>query len=129
VRTNSPYTQLLSSPPDEVPTPCLHVLFPQRPSAHAAAASLAESDDEVPIPRILLWFCVIVMMRFLFHIHSFIVPPSLPVSLFVLILPLRLVVMADALFGMANIDFLLLFLLLLLRQPAVPQAAIPGDRI
>jgi hypothetical protein len=36
---------------DEVPTPCLHVPFPPRPSALAATASLADSGDEVPIPR------------------------------------------------------------------------------
>jgi hypothetical protein len=36
---------------DEVYIPCLHVPPPRRPSAHAAAASLADSDDVVPIPR------------------------------------------------------------------------------
>jgi hypothetical protein len=34
---------------DEVPFACLHAPTPFRHSAHAAAASLAESDDEVPI--------------------------------------------------------------------------------
>jgi hypothetical protein len=49
---------------------------------------------------VLLWFGVIVMMRFLFHVLCFLVPPPLPVPLFVL--PLGLV--ADALLGMGNID-------------------------
>jgi hypothetical protein len=36
---------------DEVPISCLHVTSPPRPSAHAAAASPIDSDDELPIPR------------------------------------------------------------------------------
>jgi hypothetical protein len=42
-------------------------LFPPHPFAHTAAALHADSDDEVPSPhftRRLLWFHVIVMMRF-----------------------------------------------------------------
>jgi hypothetical protein len=35
---------------DEVPIPCPHVPPPQRPSADAAAASLADSDDYVHVP-------------------------------------------------------------------------------
>jgi hypothetical protein len=37
---------------DEVSIPCLHVPSPRQPSARAAAASVAESDDEVPMSRI-----------------------------------------------------------------------------
>jgi hypothetical protein len=37
---------------DEVPIPFLHVPSPSQPSAHAAAASLADRDYEVHIPRI-----------------------------------------------------------------------------
>jgi hypothetical protein len=32
---------------DEVSIPCLHVSSPHRPSAHGAAASHADSDEEV----------------------------------------------------------------------------------
>jgi hypothetical protein len=37
---------------DVVPIPCLCVLSPKQPSAHAAASLLADSTDEVPISRI-----------------------------------------------------------------------------
>jgi hypothetical protein len=37
---------------DEVPIPCLHVPSPKQPSAHAAAASLEDSDDKLPISLI-----------------------------------------------------------------------------
>jgi hypothetical protein len=37
---------------DDVPIPCLHVPSPRQPSAHAMTASLAESDNDVPILRI-----------------------------------------------------------------------------
>jgi hypothetical protein len=45
-----PYVLVASDPvsDDEVPIPCLHVPKPWRRPAHAVAASLAESDDEVP---------------------------------------------------------------------------------
>jgi hypothetical protein len=36
---------------DEVPIPHLPVTAPPQPSARAAATSLAEHDDEVPVPR------------------------------------------------------------------------------
>jgi hypothetical protein len=36
---------------DEVPIPCLYVSPPWRPSAHVAAASLADSDNEDHIPQ------------------------------------------------------------------------------
>jgi hypothetical protein len=48
---------------DKVLISCLPVPPAQRPSAHAADASLADSDDEFFIPRlppVLLWFRVIV---------------------------------------------------------------------
>jgi hypothetical protein len=35
----------------EAPFPRLHVTSPPQPSAHAAAPSPADSDDEAPIPR------------------------------------------------------------------------------
>jgi hypothetical protein len=37
---------------DEVRIPRLHGTFPPQPSAHAAAPSPADSDDEVLIPRL-----------------------------------------------------------------------------
>jgi hypothetical protein len=58
----------------------------------------------------LLWCCVIVMMKFFFHALCFLVPSPLPVPLFALSLPSRLVAVADALLGMVYID--LVFLLL-----------------
>jgi hypothetical protein len=47
---------------------------------------------------------VIVMMRFLFCTLCFLVFPQLPVPLFALAMPRRLVAVADALLGMVNID-------------------------
>jgi hypothetical protein len=58
--------------------------------------------------RVLLWFRVIVMTRFLFRVLCFLIPPPLPASLFTLALPRRLVAVADALLGMVDIDLLLL---------------------
>jgi hypothetical protein len=55
-------------------------------------------------------FCLIVMMRFLFRVLCFLVPPPLPVPWFAPALPQRLVAVANALLGMVNIDLLLLFL-------------------
>jgi hypothetical protein len=72
--------------------PCLHTLPSRRPSAYAAAASRAESDDQVHIPPLLLWFRAIVMTRFPFY-----VPPPLLVPLFALNLPRRLLAVADPL--------------------------------
>jgi hypothetical protein len=60
---------------------------------------------------VLLWFCVIVMTRFLFHVLCFRAPPPLPFPWFALALLWRLVSLADALLRMVYID-----LLLLLRQ-------------
>jgi hypothetical protein len=48
----------------------------------------------------------------------FLVPPPLPVQLFALALPHRLVVVGNALLGMVNIDLLLLLRLLLCCVPA-----------
>jgi hypothetical protein len=60
---------------------------------------------------VLLWFRVIVMMRFQSHTQDFLVfPPSLPLPLFALNLPRRLAAIADAFLGMVNIDWLLLVL-------------------
>jgi hypothetical protein len=58
----------------------------------------------------LLWFYVIVMMRSLLRVMSFLAPPRLPVPLFALALPRRLVTVADALLDMVNIDLLVLLL-------------------
>jgi hypothetical protein len=90
--------------------PRLHVNCPPQPSAHAAAPSPADSDDEVPILH--------------FSHHTALVPcygdnelplpapvflafPP-PLLLFALILPCRLAAAADALSGMVNSDLLLL---------------------
>jgi hypothetical protein len=54
----------------------------------------------------LLWFGVLVMMRFCFSALCLLVPPTLSVSVFAPILPRRLV--ADALLGMALIGLLCL---------------------
>jgi hypothetical protein len=96
---------------NKVPIPCLHVLPPRRPSAHASAASLTGSDDEVLIlrfsPRSALVVCaantvsedeVLIPHPFLY------VPPLLPITLF-------------ALLSMADSD-----VLLLLRTHHAPQA-------
>jgi hypothetical protein len=85
-----------------------------RPSAHAAATSLADNDDEVPIPLIphrSPVVRVIVNMKFFFHALCFFVPPLLPVPWFPLALSRKLVTMADALLGVVHIDLLLLTLL------------------
>jgi hypothetical protein len=57
----------------EVPMPCLHTSCHWRPAAHAAAASLADSDNEVPIPHFLPRVGVTVMTRFLFRARCFLV--------------------------------------------------------
>jgi hypothetical protein len=99
-----------------IPIPCLvpyatPQASPQQPSAHAEAALLADSDDEVPILRfhlVLLWFCVVVMMGLLLHaLLCFLVFPSHSIPLLALDLPCRLVAGPDALLGMDNIDLLL----------------------
>jgi hypothetical protein len=83
---------------DEVPI--------SQPSAHAAAPSPADSDDEVPIPHFsdqtALVSCM-VMLRFLACapvLLAFLPPP--PLILFNL--PCRLATPADALSGMVNSD-------------------------
>jgi hypothetical protein len=53
----SPQVPCVSGAPDQVsddkiPIPCLQVSPPPRPSAHTTAASPADSDDELPIPRL-----------------------------------------------------------------------------
>jgi hypothetical protein len=59
----------------------------------------------------LLWFCVMVMLRFLSHATVFLAfTPPPPLLLFALNLPLRLAAVADALSGMVNSDVLLLLL-------------------
>jgi hypothetical protein len=60
---------------------------------------------------VLLWFCVMVMLRFLSRAPVFLAfPPPPPLILFALNLPCRLVAVANALLGMVNSDLLLLLL-------------------
>jgi hypothetical protein len=62
---------------------------------------------------VLIWFCVMVMLRFLSRTPVFLAfPPPPPLVLFALNLPYRLAAVADALLGMVNSDLLLLLLLL-----------------
>jgi hypothetical protein len=58
---------------------------------------------------VLLWFRVMVMLRFLSHAPVFL---ASPLPLFALNLPCRLAAATDALFGMVNSDLLLLLLLM-----------------
>jgi hypothetical protein len=61
---------------------------------------------------VLLWFCVMVMLRLLSRALVFLAfPPSPPLLLFALNLPCKLAAVADALLGMVN-SYLLLLLLL-----------------
>jgi hypothetical protein len=61
---------------------------------------------------VLLWFCVMVMLRFLSRAPVFLAfPPPPPLLLFALNLPCRLAAVADALLDMVNSDLLLLHLL------------------
>jgi hypothetical protein len=54
---------------------------------------------------VLLWFCAMAMLRFLYRAPVFLaVPPPPPLLLFALNLPCRLVAEADALSGMDNSD-------------------------
>jgi hypothetical protein len=66
---------------------------------------------------VVLLYRVIVMMRFVFHVLCFLVPPPLSVPLFALALPHRLVAVADALFGMVTVD------LIVLRLPFLKPSA------
>jgi hypothetical protein len=72
------------------------------------------AEDKIKRARcfhsVLLWCRGIVMMRFLFQVQCFLVPPPPHVPLFALTLPRRALqglAVADALFGTANIDLLL----------------------
>jgi hypothetical protein len=70
---------------------------------------------------VLLWFCVIVMLRFLSRTPVFLAfPPPPPLLLFALNVPCRLAAVADALSGMVNSDLLLRLLLLLLTRLCQP---------
>jgi hypothetical protein len=61
---------------------------------------------------VLLWFCVMVMPRFLSRALVFLAfPPPPPLLLFALNLPCRLAASADALLSVVNSDWLLLLLL------------------
>jgi hypothetical protein len=95
---------------DEVPIPLLHVTSLPQPSAHAAAPSPADSDDNVPIlcfsHRTALVSCM-AMLRFLFRAPVFLAfPPPPPLLLFALNLPCRLAAAANALLGMVNSELL-----------------------
>jgi hypothetical protein len=48
---NGPVSVLVRD--DDVPIPCLLVPSHPRPSAHAAAVMLADSNDEVPLPQVI----------------------------------------------------------------------------
>jgi hypothetical protein len=83
-------TDLVSD--NKVPIPCLHVLPPREPSAHASAASLASSDDEVLIlrfsPRSAVVVCATITVSEdeVLILHSLLfVPPLLPITLFALL--------------------------------------------
>jgi hypothetical protein len=98
---------------DEVPIPCLHVASPPRPSAHVAAATPSDSDDEfsfrVP-PTVRLWFRVLVMLRFLSCDQAFLaLSPPLLLLLFALNLPCSLAATANALSGMVHTDCFFFF--------------------
>jgi hypothetical protein len=69
---------------------------------------------------VLLWFRVIVMMRFLFRVLCFVLP-SVLVPLFALTQAHKLLAVADALFGMVNIN-----LLILLQIPFLIHSHITG---
>jgi hypothetical protein len=59
----------------------------------------------------LLWFCMMVMLRFLSRAAAFLTfPPPPPLLLFALNLPCRLTAVADAFLGLVNSDLLLLLL-------------------
>jgi hypothetical protein len=56
---------------------------------------------------VLLWFCTMMMLRFLSRAPAFLAfPPPPPLQLFALDLPCRLAAVADALLGMVNSDLL-----------------------
>jgi hypothetical protein len=60
---------------------------------------------------VLLWFCVMVMLRLFSRAAEFLAfPPPPPILLLALNLPCRLAAMADALLGTNNSDLLLLLL-------------------
>jgi hypothetical protein len=107
---------------DKVPIPCLHVPSHKRPSAHAAAASLEDSDDKVPIPhfppRSALVLCdsddeVLIPRPMLSCPSSTSRPFARPQP------ARRLMAVADALLGMVNIDLLLL----------PPHLLLPADTV
>jgi hypothetical protein len=108
---------------NEVPIPYLHVPSPHELSNHLLM--LLPTSLQTVMKRFLvsafssvvLLSRVIVMMRFVFHVLCFLVPPPLPVPLFALALPHRLVAMADALFGMVTVD------LIVLRLPYLKPSA------
>jgi hypothetical protein len=71
---------------------------------------------------VLLWFRVLVVMRFLFRVLCFLVPPPLSVPLFPFVRPCTLVAVADALLVMVNIDLRLLCLLHANAVLAMPRS-------
>jgi hypothetical protein len=92
---------------DGVPRHC-----PPRPSSCAAATSLADSDDEVPIPRLscrtALLSCYGDAAVPLPHPVFLAFPAPPPLLLLALNLPHRMAAAADALLVMVNSDLLLL---------------------
>jgi hypothetical protein len=85
---------------DEVPDPFLHVPSHWRlKPAHAAAALLADSDEQVPIPHVPPRSALVPCDsddEVLFRALCFLVPPRLPIPLFALARLSRLVAVADA---------------------------------
>lgn len=78
--------------------------------AHAAAASLAESNVEVPIPRVPPRFDLVSCESdddVLYCILCFLVLPPLPVPVVAVHLPCRLVAAANALSGLVMVGLLL----------------------
>jgi hypothetical protein len=82
----------------EVPIP--DPACPLQPSAHAAAASLADGDDEAPVLRIAPCSGFDSDDEVVFRMLCFLDPPPLPVQLFVM--PCSLV--ANAVLGMVCVD-------------------------
>jgi hypothetical protein len=116
---------------DGVPTPCLLVTFPLSLLPVLLLPRMPIVLEKFPFRvshTVLLWFCVMVMLRVLSCAQAFLAfPPPLPLFLFALTLPRRLA--ATALSGMVNTDLLPLLPLesmllpwLLYQPPLHPHA-------
>jgi hypothetical protein len=103
VVTRFPFLVCMSRPPSD------HLLMLRPPHLQTVMITFTFRA----LQRNLLWFHVIVMMRFLFRILCLLVPPPLPVPLLALALPHRFLAMPDALLCVLNICFFLF----LMRSP------------